>query len=88
MLKYGDRVKFIAKYLCAEEMYDVYESTTVGYGSGMFDEYLAFVRGEKTGRVTDMGLSGDGTPIVRLGGRLWYMQQDLARVPDTQTEII
>lgn len=88
MLKYGDKVKFIAKYPCAEEMYNVYESTTVGYGSGMFDEHLAFVRGEKEGRVTAISLSVDGTPIARLGTVWWYMQQDLARVPDTLTEII
>lgn len=89
MLKYGDRVKFIAKYSCVEEMYNAYESTTAGYGDGMFDEYLAFVRGEKTGCVTNTGLSIDGTPIVRLGSsRWWYMQQDLAKVPGTLTEII
>lgn len=88
MLKYGDRVKFIAKYPCAEEMYEVYEDTTVGYAGGMFDEYMRVVNGEITVVVSATSRSMDGTPIVRIGGAFWYMEKDLARVPDTLTEII
>lgn len=84
----GDKVRFTTKYSCENAMYEIYEMTTVGYGGGMFDEYLAFVRGEKEGRVTATNLSMDGTPIVRLGSDLWYMQRDLEKVPGTETEII
>ena len=84
----GDKVRFTTKYSCENAMCDIYDMTTVGYGDGMFDEYLAFVRGEKEGRVTAMSFSRDGTPIVRLGTGLWYMQRDLEKVPGTETEII